>query len=1059
MTLRGKTASLFVISLSIAGIVFCSPLRVLADSSAYTAWSDKGAIYAAPAGSAYYPSVIYNANGFGSGTSTYAMWYADGNGSIFLTTSTDGVSWGAPATMLGLANAHHPQVLYDADCFGATPCTAATPKYKMWFWNIAANLYDISSMGAAESVDGINWNNTQVSLTQNPSAKLVIGDSIIGWNNGTYGPANVFYQPTATNTGIEPWNYSYVMYYDGTDGSHEVTGLAYSTDGLNWSADAANPVLSGSSVGAWDCISAVYGTVYKDSAGFHYFYSGKGQDNGSGGCASPANNNFNGIGYAFSADGETWVKDATPIFTTGDGVSYRSGRIYTPSVINDGSGILRMYFSAQDSAGDPKVIGYATLTTPTAVLHVIKLVVNGNGSTAVPANFMVHVKNGGADVAGSPLAGAVSPGTSYSLPAGTYTVSEDASSSYAESITGDCNSSGSITLAAGTDETCTIVNTNIPPPATLHVIQVVMNNNSGTAIASDFSVHVESSDVDVAGSPASGTAAPGISYSLSPGAYQVSENSNVLYTQSFSGDCDSTGNITLLPGTDVACTITDTDIPPVPAALHVITLVVNAYGGTAIASDFSVHVENFGVDVVADSAFGTAVISTANDITTPRESFNDGAAVFGAAMISTADAMATPQGSPENGVAAPGTDYSLPPGIYTVSEAANAFYGQSFTGDCNSSGSITLAAGTDETCTIVNTNIPPPAPVVAPPTPTGGGGGGGGGGGRVVPLIGILKVPAPLALTTGAGLVTYNYAVWNVGGQQALDNISVTDDKCGPVKYVSGDINGNGKLDPGEHWKYSCATTLSKTTTNTAVATGYGDDSYHQPGVATAVSTVAVTGAPTVPGFPNTGLLPPLINLVEVPSSLVPLPFGGGSVTYGYVATNIGMVPMSNITVTDNKCAPVSYVSGDANNNDLLDPGETWTYACTTHVSVSATDIATARGVANGLDAIDYAFATVLVSAPGFPNTGTAPLPSQQVKTISNDLGPGSSGDEVKTLQQFLIFQNKGPAAQTLAAPGPTGYFGGLTRTALAEFQASAGIKPAFGNFGPITRAYLAAYY
>jgi hypothetical protein len=242
----------------------------------------------------------------------------------------------------------------------------------MWFWDIAANLYDISSIETAESVDGIDWSNTQVPLTQNASAKLVYDDGV-SWNRGTYGPVDLFYQPNASNSGTEPWNYRYVMYYDGTDGSHEDTGLAYSVDGLYWNAYTANPVLSGSSAGAWDCYSAVYGTVYRDSAGFHYFYSGKGQDDGSGNCIDTASNNFDGIGYASSTDGETWVKGGSPIFTTGDGVPYRSGRVYTPSVINDGSGILRMYFSVTDATGAPKKIAYATLTSNNADLTSLSL--------------------------------------------------------------------------------------------------------------------------------------------------------------------------------------------------------------------------------------------------------------------------------------------------------------------------------------------------------------------------------------------------------------------------------------------------------------------------------------------------------------------------------------------------------------------------------------------------------------------------------------------------------------------------------------------------------------
>jgi uncharacterized repeat protein (TIGR01451 family) len=142
-----------------------------------------------------------------------------------------------------------------------------------------------------------------------------------------------------------------------------------------------------------------------------------------------------------------------------------------------------------------------------------------------------------------------------------------------------------------------------------------------------------------------------------------------------------------------------------------------------------------------------------------------------------------------------------------------------------------------------------------------------------------------------------------------------------------------------------------------------------QTAVATAVATVVVG----VPGLPNAGLLPPLINVVKVPSRLTPFPFGGGAVTYTYTVTNPGVVALNNVSVTDNKCASVAYISGDANNNGLLDTSETWTYTCSTRIATSTMNTATAEGTANGLTAVSYAFATVLVAVPGLPNTGFPP--------------------------------------------------------------------------------------
>lgn len=92
-------------------------------------------------------------------------------------------------------------------------------------------------------------------------------------------------------------------------------------------------------------------------------------------------------------------------------------------------------------------------------------------------------------------------------------------------------------------------------------------------------------------------------------------------------------------------------------------------------------------------------------------------------------------------------------------------------------------------------------------------------------------------------------------------------------------------------------------------------------------------------------------------------------------------------------------------------------------------------------------------------NSSTSASASGNVRTISANLRKGSTGSDVEILQQFLISQNQGPAARSLARVGATAYFGDMTRAALAEFQANVGVSPALGNFGPITRSYLSAHY
>jgi len=73
------------------------------------------------------------------------------------------------------------------------------------------------------------------------------------------------------------------------------------------------------------------------------------------------------------------------------------------------------------------------------------------------------------------------------------------------------------------------------------------------------------------------------------------------------------------------------------------------------------------------------------------------------------------------------------------------------------------------------------------------------------------------------------------------------------------------------------------------------------------------------------------------------------------------------------------------------------------------------------------------------------------------NLTVGLKGQDVWALQVYLITNNilapTGPAGSKLT--NPTGYFGALTKNALAEYQAQAGISPASGLLGPKTHAYL----
>ncbi|NLH47116.1 MAG: hypothetical protein GX444_00785 [Myxococcales bacterium] len=305
---------------------------------------------------AYYPTVIYDAAGFGTATPLYRMWY-DAASSCELYSSTDGITWTRVGSLSGLSgNQAHTTVKYFSSGFtgansGTNP-SSATMKYRIWYWHDLA--YAITDIYYAESADGLVWYNDQP--LQQGSVK-VVGESgeysSATWNRGSYGSVEVLYNASATNSGTNPYDYTFAMYYDGSNGGKESIGLAYSANGILWTpydSDAdgyADPVLAGAGYQwngtwdcpagcAWDCGYVSRPTVFKTATGFEMWYSG-----------GITTMNL-GIGHAVSRDGLVWTRDPRgAIFTVSDGVAWRDDRTYASWVVNV-NGALKMWFSGRD---------------------------------------------------------------------------------------------------------------------------------------------------------------------------------------------------------------------------------------------------------------------------------------------------------------------------------------------------------------------------------------------------------------------------------------------------------------------------------------------------------------------------------------------------------------------------------------------------------------------------------------------------------------------------------------------------------------------------------------
>lgn len=228
--------------------------------------------------------------------------------------------------------------------------------------------------------------------------------------------------------------------------------------------------------------------------------------------------------------------------------------------------------------------------------------------------------------------------------------------------------------------------------------------------------------------------------------------------------------------------------------------------------------------------------------------------------------------------------------------------------------------------------------------------------------ISVVVSPNVAGSIIAGGLVTYNYQVFTLGSD-FLTNIVLVDDKCNSVVFTGGDVNNDAKLDNQEVWKYTCQVNLNKTTTNTATVTGK---------LGTVVSSATATSTVNV-------VIPERSIKVKKTSTPESITANSGQVVYSYEVTNPGSLALQNVTLTDDKCAPVNLANGDVNSNNKLDSGEIWRYICNTELAATSTSVATARGQADGQYVTDTASLTVLVGKDakagaivpkGLPKTG-----------------------------------------------------------------------------------------
>jgi uncharacterized repeat protein (TIGR01451 family) len=224
-------------------------------------------------------------------------------------------------------------------------------------------------------------------------------------------------------------------------------------------------------------------------------------------------------------------------------------------------------FSFTAVSGQDKEYTFVNFKTPK--LTVIKHVINDNGGTASADDFTMTV--GGNNVSDNSFPGDEN-GTTVTLNAGAYSVDELAFPGYAKTLGANCSG----TVYSGDEVTCTITNDDIQPKLT--VTKIVVNDNGGDAVISDFDLFVDATQV-----------VSGVTNGYNVGNYVISEATVTQpgYTGTITGDCDAQGNVSLALADDKTCTITNDDQP---STITLVKSVTNDNGGNAQPNDFQLTI-------------------------------------------------------------------------------------------------------------------------------------------------------------------------------------------------------------------------------------------------------------------------------------------------------------------------------------------------------------------------------------------------------------------------------------------------------------------------------------
>ncbi|HZL03810.1 MAG TPA: hypothetical protein VFE45_00050, partial [Coriobacteriia bacterium] len=174
-------------------------------------------------------------------------------------------------------------------------------------------------------------------------------------------------------------------------------------------------------------------------------------------------------------------------------------------------------------------------------------------------------------------------------------------------------------------------------------------------------------------------------------------------------------------------------------------------------------------------------------------------------------------------------------------------------------------------------------------------------------------------------LITYTFTVTNVGNI-TLTEVTVTDPLMGlgPITYVSGDANEDGKLQLSEIWSYAATYAVTQVDIDAGSVENLATADSKESGPDDDPETVTLPQSPAIQ----------VVKTSDAPDGIVER---GALVTYTYVVTNIGDVDLFNVVVTDDKLGVVGTL-------EMLAVGASETLTASANLNDTTTNVVVATG-------------------------------------------------------------------------------------------------------------------